>query len=195
MLADGEREIGRAGESAQGRRTGRYTVVPRVLCFLLDGDAVLLLRGAPGKALWAGLYNGVGGHMEPGEDPYQAAQREIREETGLEVSELRLGGILHVSLSQGPGVLVFCFVGRAPTREVRPTVEGALEWVPLERLRELPLVEDLPLLLPRLLSARAGDPPFFARSWYLPDGQLRVEFSQGTAPGPDSSAWTSEREG
>lgn len=175
MPVDGESGV--RGEGAQGTRVGRYTVVPRVLCFLVDGDEVLLLKGAPGKPLWAGLYNGVGGHMEPQEDPYRAAQREIREETGLEVSELYLRGVLHVALSQGPGVLVFCFVGRAPSRDVRPSREGALEWVPLARVSELPLVEDLPLLLPRLLGARPGDPPFFARSHYLPDGRLQVEFS------------------
>lgn len=176
MLEDGER--GARGEDAQGPRLGRYTVVPRVLCFLVDGDAVLLLKGAPEKPLWAGLYNGVGGHMEAHEDPYQAARREIREETGLEVSELYLRGILHVSLSQGPGVLVFCFVGPAPSRSVRPSREGTLEWVPLARLPELPLVEDLPLLLPRLLRPRPDDLPCFARSYYLPNGRLQLEFSE-----------------
>ncbi|MGC8872910.1 MAG: NUDIX domain-containing protein [Chloroflexia bacterium] len=176
MPVDGERAP--QGEAAQGARIGRYTVVPRVLCFLRDGDDLLLLRGAPGKPLWAGLYNGVGGHMEPHEDPYQAALREIREETGLEVSELHLGGILHVSLSQAPGVLVFCFVGRAPCRDVRPSREGTLEWIPVARLPELPLVEDLPQLLPRLLQPRPGHTPFFARSFYLPNGCLRIEFSE-----------------
>jgi 8-oxo-dGTP diphosphatase len=147
-----------------------------VNCFLRHGGDVLLLKGAPDKRLWAGLYNGIGGHVERDEDPLTAARREIREETGLEVEELRLGGIVHVCLPQGPGVLLFLFTGQAPSREVRPSAEGALEWVDPARIAGLPVVEDLPVLLPRLLEAGPGAPPFFARSHYDAAGRLRVEF-------------------
>lgn len=156
-----------------------YTVVPRVLCFLRHGKDVLLLRGASDKRLWAGLYNGVGGHVERGEDPRQAARREIREETGLEVGELHLGGIVHVSLSHSPGVLIFCFTGEAPSREVHPSAEGSLEWVDPARLAALPLVEDLPPLLSRLLNAPHDAPPFFARSAYESAGRLEISWGTG----------------
>mgnify|MGYP001117270760 CR=1 FL=1 len=164
------------GEAAQGVDDTRYTVVPRVACFVRYGEEVLLLKGAPHKRLWAGLYNGVGGHVERGEDPYQAARREIREETGLEVTRLHLAGIDHVCLSSGPGVLIFLFTGEASSREVRPSAEGTLEWIRPEQLAGLPVIEDLPVLLPRLLTATPGDPPFFARSFYR-GGRLQVEFS------------------
>lgn len=166
-----------SGESEQGVEGSRYTVVPRVLCFLRWGKEVLLLKGATGKRLWAGRYNGIGGHVERGEDPREAARREIREETGLEMAELHLAGIVHVCLSQGPGVLLFVFAGEAPSREVHPSGEGTPEWVRPEAVADLPVVEDLPLLLPRVLAAAAGTPPFFARSYYDADGRLRVEFS------------------
>ena len=164
-------------EFQQGTTDDRYTVIPRVLCFLRHGEDVLLIKGAPDKRLWANLYNGLGGHVEREEDPYQAALREIEEEAGLEVSDLRLGGILHVSLSEGPGVLVFLFSGEAPHRELRPSPEGQLEWVPRERIDGLPVVADLPVLLPRLLDAPPGTAPFFARSYYDGAGRLKVEFS------------------
>lgn len=167
----------RSGESEQGVEESRYTVVPRVLCFLRRGEEVLLLKGAPGKRLWAGRYNGIGGHVERGEDPFQAARREVREETGLDMADLRLAGIVHVSLSQGPGVVLFVFAGQSPSREVRPSGEGVPEWVRPEAVEQLPVVEDLPLLLPRVLAAAIGAPPFFARSYYDADGRLRVEFS------------------
>ena len=100
------------GRNEQGvtRSVDRYKVIPRTLAFVTNGADVLLLRGGPHKKLWAGLYNGVGGHVERGEDIYNAARREIREETGLEVTDLRLCGVLHIDAGDpGAGVLVFVF--------------------------------------------------------------------------------------
>jgi len=154
----------------------RYAVIPRVNVFLRHGRDVLLLKGAPDKRLWAGRYNGIGGHVERDEDLLTAARREVQEEAGLAVEDLCLGGIVHVCLSEGPGVLMFLFTGEAPSRQVHPSAEGLLEWVDPARIDDLPAVEDLPVLLPRLLDAPPGAPPFLARSYYDQSGQLRVEF-------------------
>ncbi len=50
-----------------------YTVYPRTLVFLIRGDEVLLIRRHAGARLFPGLFNGVGGHMERGEDVLSAA--------------------------------------------------------------------------------------------------------------------------
>ncbi|MCX7855946.1 MAG: NUDIX domain-containing protein, partial [Anaerolineae bacterium] len=85
-------------------------VIPRVLCFITHGDDVLLLRGAPDKRFWANRYNGIGGHLEPGEDIYSAARREIQEEAGIPITELRLRGVISVAPEgDEPGVLLFVF--------------------------------------------------------------------------------------
>jgi len=55
--------------------------VPRTLIFLERNGHVLLIRGGPDK-WFAGRYNGLGGHVEPGEDVYTAALREVQEEAG-----------------------------------------------------------------------------------------------------------------
>jgi len=64
--------------SLDGQRADpdRYTLVPRTLTFLFQADQVLLLKVDRGG--WAGLYNGIGGHLEQGEDPLTAAVRELR---------------------------------------------------------------------------------------------------------------------
>src|SRR3989304_4190045 len=63
---------------------GRY-VAPGVLCLLRQRDAVLLIEGARRKR-WAGKLQGIGGGVQPGENPVRAALRGIREETGLQLS-------------------------------------------------------------------------------------------------------------
>jgi len=149
-----------------------YTVIPRVLVFLTRGDEVLLLRGAPDKKLWAGKYNGLGGHIEPGETPHQAAIREVEEEAGLTVEVLALRAVIHVTLNPAPGVLFFVFTGAAPSGELRPSSEGAPVWVARSDVANLPLVEDLPELLPRVLES---GPLIYGNYTFSADG-LRMVF-------------------
>jgi 8-oxo-dGTP diphosphatase len=171
------------GRSEQGveASAGRYTVIPRVLVFVLNGDDVLLLKGAPDKRIWADRYNGVGGHIEPDEDVYAAALRETREETGLAVDDLRFEGLVNIDVSSPTGIMLAVFSARSAARETVPSPEGTLEWVPLERLDELDLVEDIPVLLSRIVDRPAGAPPFFARYWYAGEGtaeRLQIVFAQ-----------------
>ena len=99
------------GRADQKLSSNRYQVVPRTLCFVTHGDDVLLLRGAPDKPIWPNKYNGVGGHIEPDEDVYSAARREIEEETGLEVHHLCLRGTINIPVDEASniGILVFVF--------------------------------------------------------------------------------------
>jgi len=163
---------------------GRYHVVARTLSFITHGEDVLLLRGAPDKRIWPHRYNGVGGHVERDEDVLTAAVREMQEETGLHVREARLRGVIHVDAGDPQaGILLFIFTAAAARREVSPSPEGTLEWVPQQQVLDLDLVEDLPYILPRLLRMGADEAPFFAHYAYDDDDELTVTFARhsGTA--------------
>jgi len=161
---------------AQGASKYRYSVNMRTLCFLTNGDHVLLIHGAPDKTLWAGLYNGIGGHIESGEDIYSACLREIEEETGLNITEIQLCGVITVDTSDEIGVCVFVFRGKCQRIVPVSSAEGIVEWVNQDEIAKLPLVPDLYELLPRVLMKSRNSQPFFAHYSYNEDGELTMKF-------------------
>ncbi len=68
----------------------RYALIPRTLTFLFNKDEILLIKVPENRGAWTGLFNGVGGHIERGEEPHSAALREIFEETRLSPASLSL---------------------------------------------------------------------------------------------------------
>jgi 8-oxo-dGTP diphosphatase len=126
-------------------------VYARTLCFVEHEGRVLMLRGAPAKRLYANLYNGLGGHVEAGEDVLESVRREVREEAGIELESVRLRAVVNVDEEAGPGVMVFVFLAASPSGQARASDEGTLEWVSPAELMKLDLVEDLRQALPMFL--------------------------------------------
>lgn len=155
-----------AADQGVAHSQARYHLIPRVLCFVTHGADVLLLKGAPTKRLWANKYNGLGGHLERGEGAAAAALREIREESGLAVRALRLRGVVTIHTGEPAGIGLYVYTAEALRRDVVPSAEGALEWVPADQAAARDLVEDLYTLLPRVLAMGPADPPFSASYHY-----------------------------
>ena len=69
---------------------------------LVDGDGRILLQqccdpSAPAGVRW---WNTTGGGIDAGETPRQAAVRELREETGLELAEDEVGDVVHRRITE-----------------------------------------------------------------------------------------------
>jgi ADP-ribose pyrophosphatase YjhB (NUDIX family) len=122
-----------------------------------DGDTILLQRRL--RPPNQGLYNVPGGKVEPDEDPYEACLREVREETGLVLPHVRLRAVLTViARDTGTQWLLFTFVADRPPGPAaqQSEDEGELRWVPLADVHSLPVVSDIPVILPYLWSAEPG---------------------------------------
>ncbi len=164
--------------SDQGISSDRYTLIPRTLIFLTRGDSVLLIKGAPDKRLWANLYNGIGGHIERGEDILSAARRELKEETSLEADDLWLCGTITIDTGDIPGIGVFVFRGESNHGDPKASSEGVIQWIPIKNVQNYPLVEDLYSLLPKVLLLTKHDPPLSILYSYDQRNQLSITFNE-----------------
>lgn len=107
---------------------------PAVIVLIRDGDRVLLTR----KSFWAkGRYGLVAGFVDIGESLEAAARREIREEVGVEVCNLRYVASQYWPF---PSQLMVGFVATYAGGEVRPDpteLEDA-RWFSVADLPDLP---------------------------------------------------------
>lgn len=115
-----------------------------------------------------GKWNGLGGKFEAGETPEECAVREIREESGLEVSGLTLKGILTFpGFANDEDWYAFVFVAQAIGITTIESNEGYLKWVPRDELLHLNLWEGDHIFLPWVFA-----PGFFSGKFLYKNGRL-----------------------
>jgi 8-oxo-dGTP pyrophosphatase MutT (NUDIX family) len=61
-----------------------------VICLLEINGKILILKRSDKVSTYKGLWSGISGYVEHGENPYDAAIKEIREEVGIEAHDLEL---------------------------------------------------------------------------------------------------------
>jgi 8-oxo-dGTP diphosphatase len=167
------------GAKQQGANltANRWTTIPRTLCFIRNGDDILLMKRAAHKRIFPNQYNGLGGHIERDEDPLTGAKREILEESGLTVQNLSLKAIYNVDAGQDTGIILFVYLADSASREITvETEEGRLEWIPISKLENYDLVEDLPLILPRILEMENTTPPYSVHVSYDENDTIQMRF-------------------
>jgi 8-oxo-dGTP diphosphatase len=76
------------------------------------GDEILVMKRAMGALTGAWYF--PGGSLEHGETPEEGARREIREETGLEVDDLRLFRVWHYRAEEAAHAVAISFTCSVP---------------------------------------------------------------------------------
>lgn len=107
-----------------------------VLCVLRSQDALLLLRRTKEPNL--DKYTPIGGHVDPFETPRNAANREIREEAGLSVDELKFCGVLVETSPVQFNWVNFIYSAEVDRFDPPACQEGVLEWVEISRIPHIP---------------------------------------------------------
>ncbi|HEX2622674.1 MAG TPA: NUDIX domain-containing protein [Phototrophicaceae bacterium] len=159
--------------------SGRWLVSARTLCFILNGDDVLLMKRTSNTRIFPNKYNGVGGHIERDEDAYTSAKREILEETGLAVQDLRLRAIHNIDAGADSGIMMLVFTAVSDQREITvETHEGTLHWIPVTEVANYDVVEDLTIILPRVLAMQPHDPPLFVHVSYDDTDQIVMQWAE-----------------
>lgn len=107
-----------------------------VLCVLKHGDQLLLLKRLkePNKD----MYTPVGGKLDPFESPLDAAIRETREETGIEVDRFKYCGVLVETSPSAYNWTSFVYLAEIDWQPAPPCNEGDLKWIPYAQVLEYP---------------------------------------------------------
>ncbi len=101
------------------------------------------------------MWNGVGGKLEPGEEPFTACIREVAEETGLRIERPVLRALLVVTVrTTGALWVIFVFTAVAPFSRLRASDEGELAWIKIPDLPSVAAPPDLAVVIPRLFEDR-----------------------------------------
>ena len=127
------------------------------LCYITRGNDVLMLHRVKKKNdINHDKWIGIGGKFEENEAPDECLLREVREETGLQLTSWRCRGIV-TFLSENDGEYMYLFTADGFTGQLKECDEGDLQWVSREFLDQLPKWEGDKIFLDLLWQ----DAPFF----------------------------------
>ena len=124
------------------------------LCAIIDQERILLLRKATG--IGKGKWYPTGGKVRPRETHEDGVVREVYEETGLRVTNLRHHGVVTCFFGKGapPVWSVQIFSSNDFTGDLKESREGVLRWFPINDIPYNDMWEDDRYWLPLLLKGK-----------------------------------------
>jgi len=112
------------------------------LCYIERDDKYLMLhRTKKENDLSKDLWLGVGGKFEGDESPTQCLLREVKEETGLTLTDFKFRGLVTFVCSECETEYMCLYTSDKFEGEIIDCSEGELEWVDKRAVYDLPIWE------------------------------------------------------
>ena len=103
-----------------------------VRCYLIKDNEVVVTKYKKGNKK-EGYYDIPGGKIEEGESPKQTAIREMKEETGIEIQNLKYKGIMTIEYPDR--LFIFdTFISKEYEGEPQEFEENTSEWIDIDEL-------------------------------------------------------------
>lgn len=130
-------------------------MINTTLCYIeKDNKYLMLHRTKKENDINKDKWIGVGGKFEDEETPDECVMREVKEETGLTLTDFRLRGVITFLSDEYEGEYMYLYTADGFEGELITCDEGDLEWVSKEEVTRLPTWEGDRLFLKALLENR-----------------------------------------
>ena len=127
-------------------------MVETVLCYIeKDHQFLMLYRNKKQNDLNQGKWIGVGGRIEEGETKEEALLREVKEETGLLLSNFEFRGTILFKNNDFEEIM-YLFKGLEFQGDIIECDEGELRWIDIDEIMNLNLWEGDKAFLPLLIN-------------------------------------------
>lgn len=148
--------------------TRELIMILATLCYIHHEESTLMIhRIKRADDIHAGKWNGLGGKFEPGESPEECVKREVREESGLEIPNPRLHGLVMFAGFKGNDWYVFVYTADTFSGDLKESEEGYLKWIPNAELESLALWPSDHIFLPWL-----GEGKFFSAKFLYEENKF-----------------------
>lgn len=153
--------------------------IDTTLCYIeQDGKYLMLNRNKKEDDYNEGKWIGVGGKFLRGETPDECLLREVREETGLTLTDYKLRGVIGFVSEAWEDITMYLYTATGFEGElISDCEEGELVWIDKDKIMDLPLWEGDKFFLPRMI---AGEDNIKMTLYYDKDDKLvKVWCGQG----------------
>jgi 8-oxo-dGTP diphosphatase len=159
----------------------KYTPIVGTLGYVLSKDhsqVLMIHRNKSQKDDHIGKYNGLGGKMERDEAVSASMAREIFEEAGIVVEEMKFRGTMNwTGFGKNNEDWIGCIflITKWSGTPFMTCPEGDLEWINLDKIMQYPLWEGDKYFLP--LVFKKEEEPFHGRMDYRGEKLISYSFS------------------
>lgn len=129
------------------------------MCMIYDDQGRVLVQDKVSNDWWGITF--PGGHVRPEESIVDSTIREIKEETGLDITDLEICGIKDWTNEDGSRYVVFLYKTNKFSGQLQSSDEGEVYWVDLEELKHLKLASSMDIMLEVFLRNDVSEHFFF----------------------------------